>query len=259
MIAYADTGSGVPVVFIHGWAFSGRMFACQDALADGCRIIRADLPGHGDTPPSPQGNDIPHLGESLASFLESLRIVDAVLVCWSMGTLVMLSAFPRIASRLSGIVITGGTSRYCSCDGYPHGLDEREVRGLAASIRRRGDEAYRMFFRSMFSPAELLSLDPSRLYESSGIIIDRAASLDELDSLRSFDGRPMIPAVDVPVLIVHGTDDPICPFGAGAYLADRLPDASLVPVDGAGHAPFLTVPDRFNDILRTFIGGIRRA
>ncbi|MGA2150913.1 MAG: alpha/beta fold hydrolase, partial [Geobacteraceae bacterium] len=69
----------------------------------------------------------------------------------------------------------------------------------------------------------------------------------------STDIREKLPAIDRPVLLIHGSADTICPPSVARYLAERLPDARLVMLDGAGHAPFLSRPDEFNAILRKFL------
>jgi pimeloyl-[acyl-carrier protein] methyl ester esterase len=63
----------------------------------------------------------------------------------------------------------------------------------------------------------------------------------------------MLPAVDLPALVIHGSADTICPAGVAHYLVERIADARLMVFDGAGHAPFLSRPDEFNAIVREFL------
>ena len=49
--------------------------------------------------------------------------------------------------------------------------------------------------------------------------------------------RHRLPAISVPTLVLHGTDDPFLPFEHGAALAAEIPGARLVAVTGAGHEP----------------------
>jgi proline iminopeptidase len=46
-------------------------------------------------------------------------------------------------------------------------------------------------------------------------------------------------AVTVPVLTIHGTKDRSAPYGGGQDWTSLLPNARLLPVDGAGHAPWI--------------------
>jgi pimeloyl-ACP methyl ester carboxylesterase len=51
------------------------------------------------------------------------------------------------------------------------------------------------------------------------------------------DGRRREPlsSISVPTLVIHGTVDPMFPVAHGEALAEEIPDATLLPLDGAGH------------------------
>ena len=87
-----------------------------------------------------------------------------------------------------------------------------------------------------------LDTDPSdRAYEwQSGAAVAFNAS-DRLDDL------------SVPTLVLHGTDDRVLPVENGRLLADLIPDARLVEVDGGSHLFFIEQADRVNDELREFL------
>jgi pimeloyl-ACP methyl ester carboxylesterase len=59
--------------------------------------------------------------------------------------------------------------------------------------------------------------------------------------------------VTAPVLIVHGTLDRSAPYGGGREWAFRLPDARLLSLDGAGHAPWIEYPSKVFDAARWFL------
>ena len=56
-----------------------------------------------------------------------------------------------------------------------------------------------------------------------------------------FDTEAKAPAIDVPVLIVHGTEDEVVPFAMGERLARAFPHAQFVPVYGAQHNDLLSM------------------
>ena len=73
------------------------------------------------------------------------------------------------------------------------------------------------------------------------------------------DFRGDLPKIDVPVLVVHGTEDRILPFEAtAARLPDLIDDVKLVPVEGGPHNIAWTHPDEVNDALLEFIGASTR-
>jgi pimeloyl-ACP methyl ester carboxylesterase len=80
------------------------------------------------------------------------------------------------------------------------------------------------------------------------------------ETIRSFydrdpdmDIRPLLAAIRVPTLIVHGTEDRQVPFAAAEYLAAHIPDAQLYPFKGYGHVPLFTATQEFCDVLRRFV------
>ena len=69
---------------------------------------------------------------------------------------------------------------------------------------------------------------------------------------RTVDHDDVYPGVDLPVLVVHGRQDRVVALASGEHLAAITPNATAAFYPGVGHAPFLEVPDRFNEDLRAF-------
>ena len=70
-----------------------------------------------------------------------------------------------------------------------------------------------------------------------------------------WDWRTQARRARTPVLILQGEDDPVSPVGAGREWARRLPDAKLLVIAGAGHAPWLDGVPLFFDAIAVFLGG----
>jgi 3-oxoadipate enol-lactonase len=71
------------------------------------------------------------------------------------------------------------------------------------------------------------------------------------------DSRPLLPDIDVPVLIVHGDEDQLIPLSDAEEMRDALPNAELTLVQGAGHLPNLEQPLAFNELLWDFLESLR--
>jgi pimeloyl-ACP methyl ester carboxylesterase len=61
--------------------------------------------------------------------------------------------------------------------------------------------------------------------------------------------------VKTPVLTIHGTRDRSAPYGGGREWALLLPNAQLVTVENAGHAPWIEAPEKVFGAMNTFLGG----
>jgi proline iminopeptidase len=72
-----------------------------------------------------------------------------------------------------------------------------------------------------------------------------------LATVANVDLRPLLPQLDLPVLLVNGGRS-VVPPAVGSWLEERLPRARRVLLEQAGHAPFWDDPDGFNRALREF-------
>jgi pimeloyl-ACP methyl ester carboxylesterase len=68
-------------------------------------------------------------------------------------------------------------------------------------------------------------------------------------------GADVLGPVQTPVLTIHGTKDRSAPYGGGREWARLLPNARLVTVDDAGHAPWIEAPEKVFGSISTFLDG----
>jgi pimeloyl-ACP methyl ester esterase len=255
-IYYEETGEGRPLVMLHGWAGSGRLWHFQRELSDTCRLVIPDLRGHGRSSAPASGNLLEDLAGDIVTLFERFDLQDVLLLGWSLGSQVALAAFPRLRERISGLVLVGATPRFTAMNGYPHGLSSNELRGMEIRLRRDFNGTMREFFQGMFAAGELSREQAERINREivmGGDLPVPAVARAALEILSTADLREMLPSIDRPVLIIHGSVDAICPPGVARFMAERLPNARLELFDGAGHAPCLSRPEEFNAILRDFL------
>jgi len=251
-ISFSDQGSGPPVLFLHGWMMSGKVWHFQLPLTSTLRVITLDLRGHGRSD-SPDFSYAACLGD-IEVLLDYLEIETVVVVGWSMGSQLAMMTYARLKKRISGLILVGATARFCSADDYPCGLPAKEARGMAIRLKRDYREASRHFFNSMFSAAETVSTDLTDFAaKTAGSLPPLQISLSALVELTNSDCRHLLPDFNLPVLLVHGAEDSICPVGAAEYMVKRLPLASLQVFPSSGHAPFMSAAERFNAAVTDFV------
>lgn len=266
-VSFADRGSGPPLVFVHGWSFDGAVAEALPAeLTAGRRLLAPDLRGHGATRSPGDGAagaaanpysafGLADLAGDLAELVEALDLREAILVGWSLGAQVALAALPRIRSRLARLVLLSATPCFTVRDDWPHGLPAPALAALARRVARDPSRAVERFREGMFVEGELDPAGRSRAAALGAAVPapDPRAALAGLEVLAATDLRPALGGVDLPALVLHGERDPICPAGAGRFLASALPRARLALVPAAGHAPFLTRPREVAAALRAFL------
>ena len=257
-IHYETAGEGLPLVFIHGWGMSGSVWRFQQGLAESYRLIIPDLRGHGLSSAPDSGYSFENFGRDLDELFHSLDLDNAVIIAWSMGVQTVLQAFPLFRKRLSALVFVSGTPKFTAAEDYPFGLPSFEARGLGIRLKKDFRKAVRDFTRRMFTEEECAAGCYKRMVAENmrGALPAPHAAQASLISLADADFRSVVPSVDLPVLLVHGSNDTICPPTASRYLAGLLPRARLEIMTGAGHAPFFSRPTEFTNLLGQFIHGI---
>lgn len=255
-IYYEETGKGRPLMMLHGWSMSGLVWRFQKELAASCRLILPDLRGHGRSSAPLDGLSLNDMVVDVVALFERLDLTNAVLLGWSLGSQIALAAYPRLRERLAGLVLVGATPRFTTTEGYPYGLPVTAPRGMGLRLSKAFNRTMEEFFRGMFAEGELSHEQEDRINREialEGGLPEPVVAHATLDILASTDLREKLPAIDRQVLLIHGSADIICPPSAARFMAEQLPDARLVELDGAGHAPFLSRPDEFNAILRKFL------
>ena len=79
-----------------------------------------------------------------------------------------------------------------------------------------------------------------------------------LESSLRIDVRPILPTLIAPTLVIHARED-LMPVQGGRYLADHIPGARYLEVDGAAHAPWFTEPDKILTGIEEFLTGSHAA
>jgi class 3 adenylate cyclase len=75
-----------------------------------------------------------------------------------------------------------------------------------------------------------------------------------LEAALRIDVRSVLPTISVPTLVIHASDDAI-PVQGARYLADHIPGARILELEGHDHAPWLSDPDRISDEIEEFLTG----
>lgn len=157
---------------------------------------------------------------------------------WSLGGLLALRCALAVKGFVDGLVLFAATARFTRPkEEYDLGWADAYVRQMIAGLSKDRQAVETKFRRLLFTDAEWEaglreSLPPTGSWTTPALIAG-------LQILRSEDILSRLPAIDCPVLLVHGTEDKICPYGAALELAAQLPQAELLALPACGHAPFV--------------------
>jgi non-heme chloroperoxidase len=261
-IYYEDHGSGQPVVLIHGYPLNADSWERQEPelLRAGFRVIRYDRRGFGRSSKPTIGYDYDTFAADLNALLEHLDLRDIVLVGFSMGTGEVTRYLGRYGSaRVAKAALLGAIPPFLlKRDDNPEGVDGQLFEQMKAGIVKDRYVHFKNFFDNFYN-VDVLA--PERVSDQAWQASFNVAAASGphatyacVDSWLE-DFREDLPRIDVPTLVVHGTEDRILPIAA---TADRLPgliaDMRLVRVEGGPHNIGWTHPDEVNRALLEFLG-----
>jgi len=250
-------GAGPDLVLLHGWGMNAGVWRpVLDRLAASRRVTALDLPGHGASAFDPARSS---LRDWATACLEAAP-EQAVWLGWSLGAQVALQAALDAPARVSALVAVAGTPRFVQSDDWTDAMPDATFRQFAASLATdhagtlerflalqvRGGEAAREILR------ELHAAIRSRPPPQPGAL--RAG----LELLLSADLRGALPALQPPSLWLFGERDTLVPVEVAHAVEALLPRAEVLVLHGAAHAPFLSSPARFLELLRSFVDALPR-
>jgi non-heme chloroperoxidase len=260
-IYYEDHGQGRPVVLIHGYPLDGHSWERQHRvlLQAGYRVITYDRRGFGRSSQPTVGYDYDTFAADLAALLDQLDLRDIMLVGFSMGTGEVTRYLGTHGSaRVRKAVLLGAIPPFLlKTDDNPEGVDGQVFEGIKAAIVKDRYAYFEDFLNNFYNVDKLA---PARIgdraWQNSFIVATGASPFATYVCVDTWltDFRGDLPNIDVPMLVVHGTEDRILPIEA---TADRLPalvkDLRLIRVEGGPHNIGWTFPDEVNEALLAFL------
>lgn len=262
-IVYRVTGpeQGRPLILLHGWAGNLRCWGrAADLLAASFRVIAVDLRGHGYSDAPESGYDDPkNWAADVAAVLAAENVTGgAILLGWSYGGIVAsdyLTAHGTAA--LAGVVYTGsqaGIGRGVPGAGTGPGMS-KAIPDVFEENAGKAIRGFGAFGSANTGTGRDKGVDAQRLF--GGSLATRPRVRKAL-FYRTVDNTETLRTLDVPVLVLHGTADPVVPIDNGRYIADTVPTAHTSYWAGAQHGLFIEDPERFAAEITSFAQDLPR-
>lgn len=241
---YTVTGTGKPLLFIHGWAMHRRVWeSLAGELTRSCTVIAVDLRGHGTARNLSGPYDFSAFAEDVRRLGALLNLSSVTAIGWSMGVLILLHLMQQPPSFIDSLVFISGTPCFVRRDDFPFGLPRVAVERLQSRLDRNYPSALASFHALLLTEQERDRFGTSPDYE---LLVHpryapaREAASQSLRCLADCDFRNVLGSISVPTLLVHGDADRLCLPEAGAMMHDRIHTSRLVLLRDTGHVPFVT-------------------
>ncbi len=248
-LAYWDAGEGVPIVFIHGVATFGELWAPDLVpLTSDFRVIVYDRRGYGSSSESPR--DWAAHQEDAAALIETLNAAPAIIVGYSGGAIIALHLVLKRPELVAGLILLDPAFNIKRCM-TPDLLTNLTMARLLRRLRgeRRGAERWMRYISSYSTGGSAFESKVSAerreqlLANAGGVFADAASSSAEVDESRFSE-------IKVPVTIVDAKLSPPFLRCMSRRTQQLLPQARTVTLEHSGHWVGLDARDELVSALR---------
>lgn len=245
------------MLFAHGFGCDQAMWRhVAPAFADRYRVITFDHMGSGRSDVStyePQRYESLHgYAADVLEIVRGLDLDEVVFVGHSVSSMIGALAVIEAPERFDALVMVSPSPRYLDDVDYRGGFAREDIDELLESLASNY-----LGWSAAMAPVIVGNPDRPALGE------ELTASFCRMDpeiahrfATTTFlsDNREDLPKVAVPTLVLQCSRDAIAPTGVGRFVADAIPDATLVQLAATGHCPNLSAPEEtvaaIDDYLR---------
>jgi len=261
-VRYRESGSGEPIVFVHGLLVDGQLWRDVAARLEGdFRVIVPDLPLGCEQEPVAPGTDLspPGLAAIVAEFLDALGLERVTLVGNDTGGAICQLVVTKHPQRVARLVLT-------PCDAYEDfpppafkplavlGRSRAVLGGIALMMRlgamRRSPLAYGWLMRDYDDERCRAWVKPVR--ESPAIRAEVAQILAGMDARHTLEAASHFKDLDMPVLIAWAPEDRFFKIENAERLAREIPNARLERIEGSYTFVSIDQPARTAELIAAF-------
>lgn len=245
---YVDTGTGEAVIFVHGIASTHATWEAVTAgLSQHCRCIRYDLRGHGAAAPE-AAPSIDALVADLEALRQELGLGQIDLVGHSLGAFIAARYAVDYRARVRLLALLAAPAARSEAERAIGAklIEEMKSAGVHGVMPRLIDSWYTPKFLSSYPDA--LARRLQQIYSLRDPVVIRDYELYYATEL-----APWLEQLALPTLVMTGQYARGCGAEVARSIVERLPDASLVILEGQRNGILTEVPERVGaELLRFF-------
>jgi pimeloyl-ACP methyl ester carboxylesterase len=250
-----------PVLFIHGWPLSHKMFEYQFMALhkSGYRCIGIDLRGFGLSDKPWTGYNYDVFADDIKQVISALNLQGVTLVGFSMGGAIVMHYIAKYFSELVSKVVLMSAAAPCFTkrEDYPYGLEKSACDDLIIRSKQDRPKMVSDFAKMFFKSENSQSREMLKWLFSINMEASPFATIRCLEELRNADLRNDMQVVNqrnMPVAIFHGIHDKVCPFDFAKVMNKEIKGSRLIEFNESGHGLNIEEKDKTNEELMKFIG-----
>ena len=258
-ISYTIEGQGKPLVLIMGYSGDRKGWIFQRrAFREHYRLVTFDNRGVGKTSKPDGVYSIRMMAEDTVGLMEHLGIEKAHMLGVSMGGMIAQEIAISYPERVDKLVL-GCTS---AGRGRTSGISPVFPEALGLKEDYTDDDIRSLPILKVAQA--LCSYGFNRcLYRTFVVTLARifmrycsvAGLTGQLEAVLTHDTFDRLAAISAPTMVITGTEDRIITPGSSEDLANGIPSARLVRIEGGSHAFFIEMRGVFNREVLAFLSG----
>lgn len=225
-------GAGETLFFLHGlggniynWAYQTKHFS------ESHQVVALELPGHGRSP-GKGATIIQDYTDLVRGFFEAMQLRQVILVGHSMGGAIALDYAIKYQDSLKALVLVATGAKF-------------EI--TTQTLIKMKDNIESIFGALDKAKEKMKDID-ERLVTN-----DVDVMMGDVVAAKKFNVTSFLPKIQIPTLVIRGTEDPLISTATAEYLRDHIPGCQLANIKGAGHMVMVESHKEFNQILERFI------
>jgi pimeloyl-ACP methyl ester carboxylesterase len=256
MARLEDAGTRLPVMLIHGWGMSCRVWDTTLAALKhaGHEVISFDQRCCGLSDKDFATTSVTSSAQDAAQLARHLGKERIVVNGWSLGGAIAVATAALLGKGCAGVVLTAAaTPRYTQTEGFPYGGPVGAAAQSVAALRADRANFLMALTKGVCAEPQSPAVEQwlwSIFMQTSPAADDALADLDMLDQ------RAALKALDAPVLSIVGARDMIVPADICRCAASIAKHGRVAEFAQSGHAPFLEEGPRYREVLLDFLGSI---
>lgn len=242
-IEYTDTGTGIPVLLLHGWNSSFDVYkGIINALSDRCRLVALNFPGCGNSDTMKEPWNLDNYCNLVLEFINALKLDNPIMIGHSHGGRTILKMVadgmvnpPKIVLLDSaGLIPKKSTKQKFRAKSF------KLIKGmLTLPVIKNHSEQLLDKARKHYGSAD---------YNAAPEVLRKT-----MVSLVNTDLRDILHKIDCPTLLIWGDKDTATPLSDAKIMESLIKDSGLCVLEGTGHYSFCEKPYQAHAILRSFI------